>query len=108
MRPAALAALTALFTMLGPLQGVAQDGRDDWWHQSWGWGHMMFGGLMMILFWGGIAVLVVLLLRHLGSGSSRHQAAPHRQTPIEILRERFARGEIDRTEYEQRRKLLSE
>ncbi|MEX0759553.1 MAG: SHOCT domain-containing protein [Tistlia sp.] len=49
-----------------------------------------------------------MLLRHLGSGSAQHQTPSHRQTPLEILRERFARGEIDRAEYEERRKLLSE
>jgi len=31
-----------------------------------------------------------------------------RQTPFEILGERFARGEIDRREYEERKGLLSQ
>ena len=37
---------------------------------DWGWGHMIFGSLMMVLFWGGIVVAVVLLFRWLGGGST--------------------------------------
>lgn len=84
--------------------------RDVWWHPGWGWGHMIFGGLMMIVFWGGIIVLIVLLVRWLGgaSGHGHESKPPSYRTPVEILQERFARGEIDKDEYEERRKLLSE
>ena len=58
---------------------------------------------------GGIVALVVLLLR------GRRTEAPStwrrdagRQTAFDILRERFARGEIDRQEYEERKGLLSQ
>jgi len=32
---------------------------------------------------------------------------PHR-TPVDILKERFARGEIDKNEFEERRRVLGE
>ena len=71
---------------------------------------MIFGSLMMIIFWGGIVVLIVLLVRWLGGASTSSHAPllPSRQTPLEILQARFAKGEIDKEEYEERRKLLSE
>lgn len=83
--------------------------REFWWHHGWGYGHMFFGGLMMIGFWGGIILLVVLLTRWLvvseGGGRGHSMARP---TALEILQERFAKGEIDKQEYEERRKLLRE
>ena len=68
---------------------------------DWGWGHMIFGSLMMVLFWGGIIVAVVLLFRWLGGGSTG-------KTALDILKERFARGEIDKEEFEERKRLLSD
>lgn len=78
----------------------------EWWMSNWGWGHMAFGGTMMVVFWGGIILLAVLLARGLGAGERRD--APSRQSPIEILQERFAKGEIDQKEYDDRRRILSE
>jgi putative membrane protein len=58
----------------GSFQAQAQDyaDRPGYWHYGgdWGWGHMLFGSLMMILFWGGIIVLIVLAVRWLGGGSA--------------------------------------
>lgn len=107
--------LLALFTGIllstlwtAPSVAQAYGDRDVWWHPGWGWGHMIFGGLMMIVFWGGVIVVIVLLVRWLGSGGAGHPSAPSRRTPLDILQERFAKGEIDKEEYEDRRKLLSD
>ena len=72
---------------------------------DWGWGHMVFGGLMMLLFWGGIILLVVLGVRWLGRGPE--SGSRSRNTALEILEERFARGEIDKEEFEERKRTLS-
>jgi len=65
---------------------------------------------MMMAFWNGIIVLIVFLVRWLGdrSGSGRESRPTSHRSPHEILQERFARGEIDKEEYEERRKVLSE
>lgn len=101
--------LSLLFALPGT-EAMAQGGRPDWmWHSSWSWGHMIFGMAMMILFWGTIILLIVLLVRWLwGHGGPHAPAAPGRDTALDILKERFARGEIDQKEYEARRKTLSE
>jgi putative membrane protein len=67
-----------------------------------GWGHMLFGGLMMVLFWGAVIALAVFLVRGLTRGRGDAMVQP-RPTALDILQERYARGEIDREEYEQRR-----
>jgi putative membrane protein len=60
---------------------------------------------MMVLFWGGLIAVVVLLVRGRGSGEE-DRPAPRGRSAREILDERFARGEIDRDEYEDRRAAL--
>jgi uncharacterized membrane protein len=59
------------------------------------------GAIWMALLWIGIPAAVIWALR-----SNNQQQAP-RQHAIEILSERFARGEIDRTEFEARRAELT-
>ena len=80
-----------------------------WGYGPGGWGGMMLGGgLTMLIFWGGIILLVVLLARWFGGRGSTHlEGNAPRQTALEILQERYARGEIDKAEYEERRKTLS-
>jgi putative membrane protein len=88
---------------------AAQDGMwGDGWHDGWGWGHMFFGSFMMLLFWGGLIILIVFAVRWIGTGSPRGGDAPAPgNRAVTILEERYARGEIEREEYEERRRLLS-
>lgn len=65
---------------------------------------MFFGPLFMIAGPILLIVLVVLLIRWLTD--SHDSPRPRIPTPREILDERFAKGEIDREDYETRRKAL--
>jgi putative membrane protein len=76
---------------------------------DWGWGThpMMWGAwgfgmmIMMILFWGLVIVAVVVGIRWLlGQGKETDSA-------LEILRQRYARGEIDKEEFETKKRDLS-
>lgn len=75
-----------------------------WGGGGWGWGHMAFGGAMMLLFWAGVIAVVVFAVRWLGGAG--HGPADAR-TARHILDERFAGGEIDKDEYEERKRALS-
>ena len=108
-----LAALVAAF-ILGPTSVWAQGQPDPdryaygphmmWWGGEWP--AMIFGPLLMILMVAAVIALVVVLVRS-SVGSPSYQG-PHTRTPLDILKERFARGEIDQQEYEDRRRTLSE
>ncbi|WP_404406649.1 SHOCT domain-containing protein [Pelagibacterium halotolerans] len=76
-----------------------------WWNG--GWYGMIFGPLFMILFLAALIAIVVLIVRWLG-GPAQTIAPPSSRTPLDILKERFARGEIDKAEYEERRRVLGE
>ncbi len=72
---------------------------------DWGWGGMIFGLIIMIV----VLILIVLVVRWLvesGRGGGSHN--PPGQTPLDILEERFAKGEIDKDEFEERRRVLGE
>lgn len=62
---------------------------------NFGWG-MGFGWIFMILFWGLVILGIAALAKWLWSNSSGAQP----KTALEILDERYARGEIGREEYE--------
>jgi putative membrane protein len=64
----------------------------------WGIGMMFF----MLLFWGLVIVSVVLGIRWLGSQGKESRS----DSALEILRQRYARGEINKEEFEARKKDL--
>lgn len=78
------------------------------WHfgGGWSWIWMIGGTLMMLLFWGGLLALVFLAVRGFGTGSRDRTQRTSEPTALEILKARYARGEITREEYEQIRRDL--
>ena len=78
------------------------------WDVGFGWGGMVFGGLMMIVFWGGLIALLVLAVRGFSNvgntaGQSGNSATLNSQSPdkpLDIRQARYARGEISQQEYE--------
>jgi putative membrane protein len=69
-----------------------------------GWG-MGFGGPFMILFWIAVIAGVFVLVKWLVDQSSAGKGSRDK-SPLEIVRERYARGEINREQYEQIRRDL--
>jgi putative membrane protein len=69
-----------------------------------GWG-MGFAGPFMILFWILVIVGIVVLVKWLVDQSSASKGTRDK-SPLEILRERYARGEINREEFEQKKRDL--
>ena len=77
-----------------------------WYNQgmSGGWWVLMFVG--MIVFWAIFVIGIVALVRHYGPRRDGDRGRLVANSALEILRERFARGELSEEEYTQRRKLL--
>ncbi len=113
MRRRVLNTLMVLPAILISVPALAQTSvqQSDYWHygRDWGWGHMISGGLMMILFWGGVILAILFAVRALGGGSKQGEThGSSRNKALDILHERFARGEIEKDEFEQRKRLLSD
>lgn len=82
-------------TPMGPMMG---------WNGI-GWG---FGLIFMLLFWALVVAAIVALIRWtmvMGGGGGR-SAAAGTDRALEILRERYARGDIDKEEFEAKRRDL--
>ena len=68
-----------------------------------GWGMMgWFGGITMVLFWVALILLIVWLVRATFPASRRNDS----DAALDLLRRRFAAGEISEVEYEQARCVL--
>ncbi len=88
------------------------------------------GAILMVLFWVLVAIVFVAILRHFmhSDHHGEHQAAiaeahhchchddqcscetdtPQRLSPLDIVRERYARGEIDKAEFDQMKRDLTD
>lgn len=113
------AAAAGAAIVLLPVTAWAQQTSPDFDRYGWGphmmgwgggWFGMIFGPIFMILVLALVIAVAVLIVRWLGG--PWHAAAPHQppsaRTPLDILKERFARGEIDKEEFEERRRILGE
>ena len=92
-------------------QALAQTGRYGGWHMGpgmmGGWGMGWFGGIFMIALWILILVGLVFLIRWLVQSTSRDRTIGNGESRvIYILEERYAKGEIDKDEFDSKRKDL--
>ena len=65
---------------------------------SWGMGLGWIIGLVVLV------VLIALIVRTVGNAKS--QSSSQEKSPLDILKERYARGEIDKEEFEERKNDL--
>lgn len=78
----------------------------SWMHDAWGagWG---VGMLVMMTFWVAVLAALVLLIRAFFEPRARIAGGPTDDSPLDILKKRFARGEIDHDEFEKRKRDIS-
>ena len=94
----ALIALGILF--LCKFTGSIWPGNGRWFAGHHG---MMGGGIVMMIFWFVAIVAIVLLTSGAVSGFKVYQTKNLKEDALSILKERYAKGEIDKAEYEVKR-----
>jgi putative membrane protein len=81
--------------MQGGIVMMLEDGIGWWWLFNW---------LFILLFGTGFIALIIWVITRMGKGSS---SATGSSNALDIAKERYAKGEISREEFEQIKKDLS-
>jgi len=101
----AITALALSIVFFSSTEALAQGGNNQGWHMGpgmmGGWGMGWFGGIFMMIFWVLILVGLIFLIKWLIQSTNRVKSdAGNSNRAVEILKERYARGELDKVEFE--------
>jgi putative membrane protein len=102
-------ALVGIIAWLWPSLAAAQGRPSEWgsgMHPMWGmWGAWGIGMMvMMLVFWGVVIVGMVLAIRWLVSQGREPRSS---DAALDILRQRYARGDIGKEEFEAKKRDLT-
>ncbi len=79
----------------------------DPWMWSWSYHMGFFSMIMMAVFWVIVIIGIIFLIRWLAaSASHKGRDAGSQDSALEILKIRYAKGEINKEEFEQKKKDL--
>ena len=107
-----ITAMALSVILFSPTAALAEWGDNRSWHMGpgmmGGWGMGWFGGIFMMVFWILVLVGLVFLIKWLVQTTNRVKTdAGNSNRALEILKERYARGEIDTAEFETMKLELS-
>lgn len=103
--------LLVIIFLAFPVVIFANGNDGDCWGSSFN--HMMsfgftpigwFGGFFMILFWAAIIFAIVVVVKQVSVQNKKEKKS---KSALDILKERYAKGEIDKEEFDERKKHLS-
>ena len=70
----------------------------------WGYGMGWFWPVMIFAFWVSVIVGIILLIRWMIYSTSKERGARSEESALDILKKRYARGEIKKEEFEEKKK----
>lgn len=73
------------------------------WGMNWGWGGMIF----QLLFWILIIIAVIWAIKYFTGQSRSNASSASGESALDILKKRYANGEIDKDEFEQKKRDLA-
>jgi putative membrane protein len=74
-----------------------------WDHMNWDWGGM----IIQLFFWIVIIAAIIWAVKRFTGPGRSNESASGGETALDILKKRYARGEIDKEEFEQKKKDIS-
>ncbi|MCF8112712.1 MAG: SHOCT domain-containing protein [Desulfotignum sp.] len=103
--------LIGVFLSLFAGESLALQSGDNNRHMMERWGMGGFGGFLMVIFWiiiiiGAIYLIKLLMQKTQNKDGPSDRGRSSNPQPIEILKERYAKGEIDKKEFERKKRDL--
>lgn len=80
-------------------------GGGRWDYHPWMYGH--FGPIGMIIFWLIVVAAIVFIIRWITVSDKDRRAAGKQESPLDILKRRYAAGDITREEFEQTKRDIT-
>lgn len=77
-----------------------------YYYGDWGFQHFI-GGMVSILFWVILIVGIIWLVRHMNGGTHTSCCGNNTSHALEILKERYAKGEIGKEEFDAKKNDLN-
>ena len=68
------------------------------------WPFHFFGSIAMVAFWVLVVAGIVWLVRNVSSDAGHGQASHGRESPLDILKTRYAKGELTKEQFESMKK----
>ncbi len=88
------------YAQMGP--GMMGPGMMNWGYgMGWGW------SIIMMAFWISVIVGIIFLIRWVVLSSDRKRETKSEDSAMDILRNRYARGEINKEEFEEKKNALA-
>jgi putative membrane protein len=78
------------------------------WMMNWGHGIGWFFPIIMIIFWIAVIAGIIFLIRWAVISANKDRGSTSENSALDILKKRYARGEINKEEFEQKKKDLIE
>jgi putative membrane protein len=73
---------------------------------NWGHGMGWFWPIIMMTFWIAVIVGIIFLIRWVVLSANKDRGLKHDETALDILKKRYAKGEINKEEFEEKKKEL--
>lgn len=74
---------------------------------SYGWDGGWFGWVGMVIWWLLVVMFVLAAIRWFSNRAGSGTGAAHGKSAMDILKERYAKGEIEKKEFEEKKKALA-